>query len=184
VTESPSPDPFVIRDAAPADFAAVLAHNHADVASLAPLASSQLERLALISSSFRVAEEAGRFAGFLLAISSDCDHQSLNFAWFKQRYPRFIYVDRVVVAERARRLGVASRLYADLEAHAATIGAPLLTCEVNVRPSNAASLAFHQRLGFESVGIEARDNGEKTVSMLVKRCRLGIEPLPGGSRRR
>ncbi len=175
VIDSPSPEPLILRDVAPADFAAILALNDADVESLAPLSWSQLEHLAAIASSFRIAEAAHKVAGFLVAISSVCDHQSLNFRWFKQRYPRFIYIDRVVVGERARRSGVASKLYADLETHAATLASPLLTCEVNARPSNAASLAFHQRCGFQAVGLEERDNGAKAVSMLVKSC-PGVAP--------
>ena len=147
--------------------------NQADVESLSPLALSELEHLAALSSSFRVAEVADRLAGFLIAITSDRDHRSLNFLWFKQRYARFLYIDRVVVGAHARRWGVASKLYAALVTHAATLDAPLLTCEVNIRPFNAASLAFHERAGFEAVGTEERDDGKKTVSMLVKNCRPG-----------
>ncbi|TIP69850.1 MAG: GNAT family N-acetyltransferase, partial [Mesorhizobium sp.] len=71
-----------------------------------------------------------------------------NFLWFRERYPRFVYVDRVVVAGEARGRGHARRLYEDLFDHALRAGQTIVTCEVNAEPPNPASDAFHAALGF------------------------------------
>jgi len=41
-------------------------------------------------------------------------YDSPNYLWFRQRYPRFVYVDRVVVARAMRGRGYARLLYAGL----------------------------------------------------------------------
>ena len=40
--------------------------------------------------------------GFLIAFDQNADYRSPNFLWFKARLPRFVYVDRVAVAEAER----------------------------------------------------------------------------------
>jgi predicted GNAT superfamily acetyltransferase len=45
---------------------------------------------------------------------------------------------------------------------------PLLACEVNLRPSNPASMEFHRRRGFIQAGSQVIDNGNKEVAMMVK----------------
>jgi predicted GNAT superfamily acetyltransferase len=43
----------------------------------------------------------------------------------------------------------------------------VLFCEVNVRPRNDASLAFHEAIGFREVGQQDTDGGAKRVSLLA-----------------
>src|SRR5215510_13442043 len=51
----------------------------------------------------------GEVEAFLLAFDQDADYDSPNFLWFRQRYPRFVYVDRIAVAASARtRAGAAA----------------------------------------------------------------------------
>jgi predicted GNAT superfamily acetyltransferase len=147
--------------------------NDADLLSLSPLTLAGLERLAAIASYLCVAEVDGSPAAFLLAISSETPYEGANFLWFKERYSRFLYVDRIVVGARARRAGIASQLYGSLEAHAGRARAPIITCEINLRPANPESLAFHDRHGFVEVGTRDVENGNKTLSMRVKE--LAIE---------
>src|SRR5882672_5699801 len=45
-----------------------------------------------------------------------------NFLWFRLRYPRFVYVDRIVVTAAARGRGHARRLYDELFRHALEAG--------------------------------------------------------------
>lgn len=104
---------------------------------------------------------------FLLAMDETADYDSLNFLWFQRRYPRFVYIDRVVVGPEHRRSGLGARLYADLEQWARGC-APRLACEVNVSPPNTPSLRFHENLGFVPVGSQQTDGGRKTVSLLVR----------------
>ena len=117
---------------------------------------------------FRVARLDGGIAGFLIALMPGTSYGSSNYRWFCARYPKFVYIDRIVIAERARRFGVGRLLYDDVAAFALQT-APLLTCEVNIRPHNEASLKFHERLGFVNAGFQDTENGTKTVSLMTKK---------------
>ena len=150
------------------DLDAVLAMNQADVRHLSGLTAASLERLAKSASYLRIAQLDGRDAGFLLVLPAEASYASENFQWFKRRYSRFLYVDRVVVAPHARREGIASRLYRDLEVYAGASGASVIACEINVRPANPESVAFHDRHGFVEVGTQDTEHGTKTVSMRIK----------------
>ena len=91
---------------------------------------------------------------------------SPNFIWFRARYPRFVYVDRIVVAPSARGRGCARRLYDDLFEHTARAGHDRVVCEVNKTPPNPASDAFHAALGFVEVGSASVHGGSRTVRYL------------------
>ena len=104
----------------------------------------------------------------LIALDHDADYDSPNFRWFRERYPRFVYVDRVVVAPSARGRGLAGRLYRDLFAAAEASGHARVVCEVNADPPNLASDAFHAALGFEPVGSAVIHGGAKTVTYLAR----------------
>ena len=49
--------------------------------------------------------EAGGAEAFLLAVDQDADYSGPNFLWFRARYPRFVYIDRVIVAASQRQKG-------------------------------------------------------------------------------
>jgi uncharacterized protein len=91
-----------------------------------------------------------------------------NFQWFRQRYPRFAYVDRVAVAQTARGRGLGRALYEDLFAKAAAEGHTIVTCEINTDPPNPGSQAFHAALGFNAVGDAAIYGGKRTVRYYVR----------------
>src|SRR5258708_2679000 len=112
-----------IRPARSSDFADIVALNQADLPHLSALTIDLLVRLGHMASYFRVAEVDDGVAGFLLAMPASAGYGSINFLWFKSRYPCFLYIDRVVVAEHQRRAGIASILYRDLQAHAEASGA-------------------------------------------------------------
>ncbi|MBS1270291.1 MAG: hypothetical protein MAG794_01246 [Gammaproteobacteria bacterium] len=116
---------------------------------------------------FRAVYTGGEPVAFLLAMSETADYDSLNFLWFRRHYPRFVYIDRIVVSPSHRRAGVGALLYEDLQkwAHGRT---PRLACEVNVKPSNEPSLRFHENLGFVPVGSQETDGGRKTVLLMTK----------------
>ena len=119
------------------------------------------------------ARRIGDVAAFLLAFDERADYDSPNYLWFRQRYPRFVYVDRVAVAQDARGRGHARHLYADLIARAASAGHDLIVCEVNSDPPNTASDAFHGALGFTEVGTASIHGGSKTVRYMA----LPITPI-------
>jgi len=104
--------------------------------------------------------------GLLIAFDQDADYRSPNFLWFKARLSRFVYVDRIAVAEAARGYGIARRLYDDLFAAVRAAGHDRIVCEVNVDPPNPASEALHARFGFAEIG-RAELTGGKVVRYLT-----------------
>lgn len=144
---------------------AVLALNNEHAEELSWLEPERLS--ALISQAF-YARRIGNLEAFLLAFDQDADYDSPNFLWFKARYPRFVYIDRVAVAAAARGRGHARSLYHDLFAVAARNGHGIVVCEVNADPPNPASDAFHTALGFSEVGYASIQGGTKTVRYFVR----------------
>ncbi|MBZ0267782.1 GNAT family N-acetyltransferase [bacterium] len=160
--------PVRFRDGTPADADAVHAINQANVPAVGAETPDAMRELIAMAASFRVAEDERGVAGFLLALTPEAPYGSGNFLWFRERYPSFVYVDRIAIREDRRGAGLGRRFYEDLAGFAAG-RAPILTCEVNTRPRNEGSLRFHARLGFEEVGTRESDGGKKTVVMLVQR---------------
>lgn len=136
---------------------AVLALNNRHAEELSWLEPEELSHL--IAQAFQAAR-IGNLEAFLIAFDQDADYDSPNFLWFKARYPRFVYVDRIVVAPEARGRGHARSLYDDLFERAAAAGHGIVVCEINSDPPNPGSEAFHAALGFSPVG-EARIHGGK-----------------------
>lgn len=97
---------------------------------------------------------------FIIAFDQDADYDSENFLWFRTRFPRFVYVDRVVTAAQARGKGHGAALYNALFDTARAAGHTLVTCEVNEDPPNPASDAFHAKFGFAPIGSAPLSNGK------------------------
>lgn len=156
----PTDDSLPISAIRRADQPDVLALNNEHAAELSWLEPAGLERL--VRAAF-YARRIGSIEAFLVAFDQDADYDSPNFLWFRKRYPRFVYIDRVVVAKAARGRGHARRLYQALFAEARKAGHATVTCEVNAEPPNPASDAFHASLGFAEVGAAVIHGGKKTV---------------------
>ena len=149
-----------------ADFSAILSLNEGDEVFLAPLDAEGLRALLQQASHVGLRDD-GREA-FLIGLDQDARYGSPNFRWFKERFPRFAYVDRLVVAPHARGRGIGRSLYEDFFDVARRAGHDLIACEVNVDPPNPTSDAFHAALGFEEIG-RAAVYVSKTVRYLIKR---------------
>ncbi len=115
------------------------------------------------------ARRIGEVEAFMISFDQDAAYESPNFLWFRQRYFRFVYVDRIVVDPAARGRGHARRLYHDLFEKARRHGHALVTCEVNITPPNPASHAFHGAAGFVEVGSQAFHDGAKSVRYYARR---------------
>jgi predicted GNAT superfamily acetyltransferase len=150
---------LVVRAATPRDQPTVLALNNASTPHVNALTEEQFAWLARETDYYRLAEIEGVLAGFVMAIRRGTDYWSSNYAWFTERYPAFIYLDRVVVVPNARRHGVARALYTDLASFASGRW-PRITLEVNIRPPNPGSMAFHEAMGFYRVGTRSYAEGE------------------------
>jgi len=154
-----------LRDAAPADWPAVLALNTGSVEHLSPMDEARLRSLAEASCYFRVIEVDGGVAGFLMAFRKGASYDGAIFQLFNARAADFVYIDRIVVAPEFRGKGVAGSLYDDIMQFSRETGVETLTCEVNVIPPNPASLQFHAQRGFHEIG--RHKTGEKTVALLA-----------------
>lgn len=158
-----------LRPLAAADVEVVAALNDAEVPRVGHLGAEGLRAHLPRCAPALLAEAAdGRLAGFVLAVPPGVGYASRNYRWFEQRGRDHLYVDRVVVADHARRQGVGAMLYAAVEDTAHLAGREEVTCEVNLRPRNAESLAFHAARGYLEVGRQDTDGGAKTVAMLAK----------------
>ena len=143
----------------------LLALNNANAQELSWL---EPERLAHLVGQAFLARRIGNLDALVLAFDQDAHYDSPNFLWFRQRYPRFVYVDRIVVASSARGRGHARALYDDLFEHAVATGHARVVCEVNTQPPNPGSDAFHAALGFVEVGAASIYDGSRTVRYLSR----------------
>ncbi|HZC37704.1 MAG TPA: GNAT family N-acetyltransferase [Sphingomicrobium sp.] len=143
---------------------ALLALNNAHARELSWLEPERFRHL--IGEAFN-ARRIGDLDAFLLAFDQDANYDSPNFLWFRARYTRFVYVDRIVVASSARGRGCARRLYQNLFEQSRRAGHERVVCEVNSDPPNPESDAFHAALGFAEVGSASIHGGAKTVRYLA-----------------
>lgn len=156
-----------LRDARPADFAAVVALNASEVSHTSAMDEARLRQLHGYACYHKVVEIDGVVAAFLLAMREGCGYVNANFEWFAARYPSFLYVDRIVVGASHQGLRLGTLLYRDLFEFARTQGIPLVACEYNLVPPNEPSRIFHDKFGFQEVGSQWLEGGAKQVSLQV-----------------
>jgi predicted GNAT superfamily acetyltransferase len=148
-------------------FPAVLALNAANVEATSALDTTSLSRL--VGEACYARGIGGGRDAFLIAMDQDADYASPNFQWFRERFPRFVYIDRIITAEHARGRGLARALYEDLFAEAGRHGHGFVGCEVNLEPANSVSDVFHAALGFVEIGRASIYGGAKTVRYYERR---------------
>jgi len=159
---------YIIRDVQEPDLDVVLVLNQSEVPRVGSIDRKMIQWFASHAAYFRIAVSDDRLAAFLVGMRPGTSYQSPNYRWFCDRYDDFAYVDRVAVADFARRLGLASRLYDDFAA-AMPASVEFMTCEVNIQPPNESSMEFHRRLGFQQVGAQTTEGGSKHVAMLARK---------------
>jgi uncharacterized protein len=162
-------EPAAVRVVADSDLDAVLELNNAAVPAVTSLVRADLDWFASVAHTFLVAETPEQtLAGFLIGLHGPgVAYPSPNYEWFSARYQRFIYVDRVVVAEAERGRGTGQLLYDSFRDAGRAEGHDLLLAEVNIKPHNQVSLKFHDRYGFSPVGEQDTEGGSKRVVMLA-----------------
>ncbi|HEV7270134.1 GNAT family N-acetyltransferase [Pseudoxanthomonas sp.] len=158
---------IVIRDVREHELDSVLALNNNAGLAILPLDSAKVRRFYETAEYFRVAERDGNLAGFLVGFGSGATHDSSNFGWFRERYPQFFYIDRIVVASRRRGGGVGRAFYADVQSFA-ELRYPQLACEVFLDHGADPALLFHGSFGFREVGQNVMAEADVRASMLMK----------------
>ena len=141
--------------------------NEAHAVELSSLTPARMEQL---SQGAFAAYAVGDGDALLLAFDQDGHYDSPNFLWFRERFARFVYVDRVVVSTTRRGEGLARKLYEKLFDAARAAGHDRVVCEVNYDPPNPASDLFHERLGFAEVGrahLADRGKGVRYLSCAI-----------------
>ena len=157
-----------IRDATVDDLRRVQALNEAVTPAVNSLDLEELGWFLDNASYFRLVQRHdGELLAFMIGLEQGHDCRSPNYRWFAKRHRHFAYVDRIAVAETGRRLGLASMMYDDfIDRVAGKSG--VLACEVNTKPRNDGSLAYHQALGFKVVGTQQTENNTKEVVLLER----------------
>lgn len=127
--------------------AAVPAVGELDRAGLDRLVAQSIQALAAVDT------DSGALAGFCLVLGPGAEYASVNYRWFAERYERYVYLDRIAIDPAWHGRGLGRELYDHVQAAAVETGdADWFCLEVNLRPRNDPSLAFHERLGFTEVG--------------------------------
>lgn len=153
-----------IREIGDRDVAWILDLNAANVEQTSPLEPATLRLM--LGDAFH-ARAIGDNEGFIIPFDQTSAYASANYHWFKDRYAKFVYVDRIIIAASARGRGLARALYEDVIQAAKRAGFEYVGGEVNMKPPNPASDAFHAALGFVEVGQATLANG-KTVRYLLR----------------
>ena len=161
---------IVIRNARPEDYDFILKVNEVNVEVLSPMPMERMLWLKEMSDMFVVAEVNGELAAFLIAIREGQPYDSENYVWFSEKYPQFLYIDRIVIDEPFRAAGLGRALYQAVKDRAIETGVKDVTCEVDTIPYNETSLKFHEAMGFREVGEQIIRGGAIKVSL--KACEL------------
>jgi len=158
-----------IREAQLEDLDWIVELNQANTPNVGSLTREQYDDLENQCIAVWIAEdEAATRLGFIMLLAAGRDYASPNYQWFENKLDNYTYVDRIAVCESARGKGVGLALYAEALDLAESHGAKHLACEVNLDPPNPKSMAFHEKLGFKSIGEQVASHNGITVSMLVK----------------
>ena len=154
----------LLRPIEPRDHAAVLELNHRNVELLAPMDEQRLAQLMTWADRADVIQaQTEAVAGFVFTFAPGTAYDSENYRWFGEHWgDGFYYLDRIVLADSHRRLGLGRQVYDELEQVAAAYGRMVL--EVNVEPANEPSLAFHYARGYVDVA-ELGEPGKRVVLM-------------------
>ena len=161
-------EPVAIRDLQEEDVDWLLDLNNGAVPHVNRLTRPELLILLANVAYARLITMGGVPSGALIALWPGIDYASANYRWFSERFDQFLYVDRVMIAECAKGQGLGRAFYDDLEAFGRDHGAPMIALEVNSKPPNPRSMAFHERLGFSPAGELDHDGGAKRVVLMTK----------------
>ena len=140
--------------------------NQANTPEVGSLESMQhLKRLIDFSAYNLLVLKKDEIVGFIICMRERSAYGSENYKFFTKRLKKFLYVDRVAIDERHRRAGLGQAIYEDIFSQASNENLPV-ALEVNTQPVNQPSLNFHEKMGFDQVGI--RDFDDHSVAYFIK----------------
>lgn len=153
-----------LRTTEAADLDQVVNLNNTEASVIDEMTRESLSAILEKAAYVRVADLNGEIVGLLVGYHSDDDFDCEAMSWFRPRHSNFFFIERIVVSDHARRMGLGGALYDDLSEFASRRNSEIMTCTVSVRPRNEPALAFHKRQGFRAVGEAA---GEGTCSIML-----------------
>lgn len=163
---------ITLRQTQPADYEQIINLNNVEAPKIEPLTRGELETILAEASYVRVADLDGEILAVVISYHSSDQFESGPVRWFRDRHDDFFFIDRVLVSEPRRLMGLGRALYQDLAEYCQRQACELMACNVSVRPRNEDALAFHKKQGFKAVG---EDAGEGTVSIML------TAPVPGAN---
>ena len=104
---------------------------------------------------------------FVLCMREGQTYNSPNYEYISSHFNKFLYVDRIAVQKQFRRKGIAEKIYTKVIDKGKENNLDVL-CEVNTKPSNKTSMAFHKKMGFEEIG--TNDFEKNSVVYLQRPC--------------
>jgi len=113
----------------------------------------QFKELTDLTETIYVFKDKEKIIGFILLMREDINYQSENYKYISLRYDHFLYVDRIAIQSDYRRQGLAEKIYNQVTKDGEKLELDIL-CEVNTRPKNEISLAFHKKMGFKEIGTQ------------------------------
>lgn len=148
---------------AAADVERVLELNEESVQQLSKLDTQGVDWHRQNAAAAVVWDDGASVEAFAFAFAPGSAYESVNYRWHAERFPDFLYLDRIAVSSAVRRQGIASALYDAVETIAEGHGR--MVCEVYCDPPDEESLAFHERRGYREVGHLRQAGGHRCVML-------------------
>ena len=104
--------------------------------------------------------------GFVICLRENTNYQSINYKFFQERHNKFIYIDRIAIANKYQSSGIGSTLYKQLLSIKDKFNIPICA-EVNTKPPNELSINFHRKHGFSEITESTLKEGYSVVYMEV-----------------
>ena len=140
--------------------------NQANIPEVGSLESKKhLNKLIDLSSYNLLILKGDEVIGFIICMREGSAYGSENYKFFTKKLKKFLYVDRVAIDEQHRRAGLGQVIYKDIFKLAKKENLPI-ALEVNTQPINQPSLDFHQKMGFDQVGV--KDFDDHSVAYFIK----------------
>ena len=158
----------LIRNIEEKDLTFILGLNEENVEVLSPMDEEKLEFFMEHGELVKILETDDRnkpMAFFIVLREGVAEYKSENYIWFSNRYKEFLYIDRIVIDEQYRRMGLGRKIYEYICEYAKNIGVAVVTAEIDTIPYNEASLKFHKTMGFNEVGEQFIRGGMIKVSL-------------------
>ena len=144
----------------------ILKINQEFVHWLSPLDTEKLDWVLSISSYKRQIDEA---QAVLFGYAHNADYPNhKNMTWLSQHVVNYFYIDRIIIDPKAQGKGYGRLLYEDIENFARKAGYSNITCEVNTKPNNPKSHAFHLAMGFNPIGDQDYPDYDAALRYYIK----------------